>query len=185
MSLKPAPRLRQFNKLYGLKKLREIARHTPGIATYARFKVYADHRQLRLSHARGKPRLLIRGDEKGKEYRTTNWDTIPRSEISAAMREEEIKNHLIGIEKKRLIVKKHGEKPEDESFLRRARFIVHPTRLISDVGFAGELRLIHFGNKPAVLLKVEYWGKGFFFKVGNDSFFVGKRATSFIKYRLK
>jgi len=71
---------RQFTKLWGMKKLRVIAKGLdPRIAYVPPFKVYTSGSQYRDSHARGGERLFVRTDEGRRQYVDYQWAHMPRA----------------------------------------------------------------------------------------------------------
>ena len=144
------------NKLWGLKKLKKITQLTPGIATCAPYKVYANPNQFRLGHAKGMPRLLIRKDEKGRTYRTLEYGLMPREDANldspASSRRsiwsrltrrspQAVQEHSVQKQMKRMEKTKGLDSIDRKLYRARSRFIIHPTRKRADVFWTGKVWL--------------------------------------------
>ncbi len=175
----------RYNKLWGLKRLRTVCKHLPGVARFALFKIYDSPTQFRLSHLKENPRLVVRTDEKGRTYRRLMWETVPRFDINVAdyqPRWWEVTKGLktSGIERR---IRK-GIKAETSRFNQELakseradkqfmRYLVHPTRARSDVKYTGNLAVVEgknsagsFANQQTVRLSIgersdfHYFGRG-------------------------
>lgn len=132
---------RQHTKLWGLKKLRKIIRGFPAsagrIATLAPFKVYDSPAQFQRVHAQSQPRLLVRTDERGRFYDRLIWHLMPRFDFYFASK------GLSRVLRGERSFRKKLQKTVVPG-ARNARFIVHPTRLIGEVDWVGEIEFGRF-----------------------------------------
>ncbi|MEK6970442.1 MAG: hypothetical protein AABW68_01965 [archaeon] len=114
----------QYNKLWGLKKLRIIAKQLEGIAYVTPFKVYDSPSQVRASHYGNAERLLIRTDDRGRRYHHRDWAVMPRESLlgnpSYTFPVERVKGKMDEMSTRLNEIAWNGE--------RKTRFIIHPTR---------------------------------------------------------
>ncbi len=115
-----------MNKLYGLKKLREIAKHLHGIAHVSPFKVYEKPGDYREVHARGKQRILIRTDEKGKRYVHHDHAWMPRRNVTELTDPKVISGVMREMKEMRKV---------------DLRFIVHPTNDRAAIYCEGKVKI--------------------------------------------
>ncbi len=159
---------RHYNKLRGLKKLREITKHTPGRATYAQFKVYERPEQFRIGHAQGMPRLLVRSDEKGKTYNRLRWASMPRLDLNieakpsrARLTERLRARRAQGKAQREMGRRYHGtvdseKKLESYPFSKYARFIVHPTRRKEDMFCDGKVCIFRIDDNNFAQISMDF-----------------------------
>lgn len=147
--------LRQFNKLWGLKKLREIAKGSNRFRVIP-FKVYEKPEQFRLKHALEQPRLLVRTDEKGRTYKKLSWARMPRIDINKPRKpfnksknEKMIQRELEKIGN----TDSMGEKLEEED-KRNARLIVHPTKKRRQIAFTGQITIENLNLSGEIVLRI-------------------------------
>lgn len=147
---------RSFTKLWGLKKLHEIAKGLHGVAYVSPHKVYASENQYRPNHERNMPRILLRGDEVAKQYHYLHWPDLPRindakaGDLSVPQRIREVINR---------------SQPLGPLRLSRSRILMHPTKPTSEMHFEGEIRwrwgklairfFRHIGDKEKSSIKDE------------------------------
>ncbi len=115
-----------YSKLFGLKKLRLLAKGNPN-AFVSPFKVYSSLNQIRKSHFRGMPRLLVRMDEKGKRYALLTWGAMPRKDLKA----NEINSHIDNLQLQSMKF--------PERYRKRIRYLIHPTRNRSEIAWTGRI----------------------------------------------
>ncbi|MBI4043240.1 MAG: hypothetical protein HY393_00345 [Candidatus Diapherotrites archaeon] len=109
-------RIAQLNKWRGLRKLALIAKGLKGKATVSPWITLQPGQ--RFPEGVRAPRLLVRTDERGKEYRQLQWRTMPRWNSTPSTIQNEI-------------AVKTAEFPPKEK--RKTIFIVHPTRNREDI----------------------------------------------------
>ncbi|MDO8648041.1 MAG: hypothetical protein Q7R70_06555 [Candidatus Diapherotrites archaeon] len=132
---------RQYNKLFGLKKLKKIAQSVPQ-ASVTPFKVYSRPEQFRLSHSLEQPRLLARTDEKGRQYKRLRWEEMPRGDAVTKNRSEsEIHKWLNSFQYNQDPLDSFSGRNRMLLFGSRKRFIVHPTRERSKIAVTGAVRI--------------------------------------------
>jgi hypothetical protein len=117
-----------MTKHFGLKKLRKIAGSDPRWEV-APFKTYHDAKEFRMPHFKGNPRLLLRGDEKGKRYSKLSYPEMHRAETNSwlsghtfASDEERVRCMIDSVKNhagqgKHTVVIAHPTKPRGEMLL--------------------------------------------------------------------
>lgn len=143
------PREREYTKLRGLKKLKLLLRSQRG-AHVAPYKVYDSPSAFRLEDMRGKPRLLVRMDEKGEEYRRISYAGIPREDIStegktSAEIQRQFEHMRQGVS---------GKDPLAKRPVEWSRFIVHPTGRRSEVYWTGTAELGRKTGHPRLTIRI-------------------------------
>ncbi len=128
---------KRFNKLWGLKKLRVIAKGSRRFS-FAQFKVYEQGKDFQAEHAMGKERLLIRTDEKGKAYKHLAWVRMERKDADAGKSEDELKNEI-----------ENARKSSREGW--RTRVIMHPTKPRKNIAFTGQVRIEKRTNNKTLI----------------------------------
>ena len=139
----------QYNKLWGLKKLRLVCKRLPGVARFAPFKVYHFPEQHQTTHDQNRPRLLVRTDEKGKSYRQLEYNIVPRFDVKTdEWTPAYVRNQV-----------SQRTKEPSRFFQQRGRFIVHPTGTRESVACTGNIYLIPATKRSGAVIRID-WGHG-------------------------
>ncbi|MFH1106762.1 MAG: hypothetical protein V1787_02605 [Candidatus Micrarchaeota archaeon] len=143
--------MRQNAKLVGLRKLERITRGLKGCSV-APYRVYSSPSQFRMEHAGNSPRLMVRTDEAGRNYKELPHSEMPRLDIDLHA------GHIVvfdgqhmrpatdsGSPSARQILIRHelemlyGHPALHRSSRDRVKFIVHPTGPRNQFAFAGKI----------------------------------------------
>lgn len=152
-------------KLFGLKKLKLIVQGIPGVRV-APFKVLGKPADFQQKHASGSPRLLVRTDERGKQYRSFQYAAMPRRDVPTDFSEKTIRTHLEEME----ILANLG-KPRKSRFW----YIIHPTRNRWAVELTGNIRFFIERGTPCAGVK-------FTSETNEKSHFFNEDAGEWCKY---
>jgi hypothetical protein len=128
----------QRSKLFGLKKLKAMTKGCPQIVV-SPHKVYSSADQFRMFHTKNNPRLLVRTDEKGRNYKKYDWSVVPRDDVF--LKEKTMRNGYFGVISKKLNELEVRERIDEiaNRIFRMHRIIVHPTELRKKVGLVGNV----------------------------------------------
>ncbi len=159
--------IRERNKRAGLGKLREIVqrvndpqRGIPGSATFATYKIYKRPEAFRMVHAGTSPRLLVRTDEAGREYRQLVHGMMPRFHDTGGFEANTETDVHDVLRTAGSMVREDQLRPKglQDKASRLTRFIVHPTRPKDEVTGEGS---IHFVNGVKNHVQIRYFGRHF------------------------
>ncbi len=136
------------SKVSGLKKLKLILRgiRAAGVLPY---RVFPSAESFRLKGLEKGERLLVRMDEKGKEYRRLSYSTIPRQDLIQRGLTEEDARMTLGLMQKKVVPKRgvHVKYPQ-----KLAQYIIHPTRFRSEVRWTGGVELDNTLHYPRAVV---------------------------------
>ncbi|MFA5931642.1 MAG: hypothetical protein WC821_05020 [archaeon] len=157
----------QRTKLFGLKKLKKIVGTDPRWVV-SPHKVYASPEQFRLAHARGNKRLLVRGDEVGRNYTKFNWASMPRFDVGLRQFLFSVDQKNAEEQKARKDIGKIGKHYIDGHFYnpsasgmlgekalarKKMRLIVHPTRAREKIETTGQALITNRSGQT----KLYFW----------------------------
>lgn len=133
----------RYTKLSGLKKLRIMVQGHKDVS-YSPFKVYTSPEQFQLSHAQGRPRLLVRTDTSKRTYVSVgNYHAMARGDVT----------NLTDLNRTRQQIKSIV----DRNNLRHNKvIIVHPTRKREDIAWSGELIIKTENNAPKLFFNLVF-----------------------------
>ncbi len=123
-------------KHWGLKKIKLISRHNKNwvASPHITLRSMEQYREKMLGK---KPRLLVRTDEKGKNYDSLSWRELPRTET---ITQKTTKNPKIIIEEE------FKKKLSKKNISKKAVLILHPTFKRKNINFFGNLTLFPNGK---------------------------------------
>lgn len=187
----------QRTKLFGLKKLKKIVANS-GQWSVAPYKVYSDPEQFRLKHTLDRPRLLVRTDERGRNYKIFDWSGMPRTEFEATdewgfkNNEKTMRENLSKFDSNfkgdtKVSMFRRGRDRLSGIASRIRRLIVHPTFLREKIALTGRIELfkspdggsivrISFLENPSPAYRLH---RKFFEPTSMNSFYIRSNHFSF------
>jgi len=136
----------QRNKRFGLMKLKKIAGNEKNKWFVSPHITITTPEQLRLAKIRNPQRLLVRTDEKGKNYKHLSWELMPRFDTineSQHNTDKEMQNKI-----NQQI--KDGTLP----LKTRGKIIIHPTKPRENIAFTGTAVVFVSQKKPFIQIEI-------------------------------
>ena len=139
----------QTTKRFGLQKLKKIAGGPNSRWVISPHFVLETVNQLRNKKLLGKPRILVRTDEKGKTYKHLEWGQMPRFDVITS---SDVRKNQKAISKTEGIRFNYKTPPDTfenhrAKYSKLRKYIIHPTRPREEIAIAGRVTICKMFGK--------------------------------------